>query len=193
VGWIVLAVSIGVLVWNISVLRAYRIGAGTVVAVFLIVALIAMTVSAFAGIEPFAKLKSRILDGFRSTISRYDVEIPAQGTITIDDWEISLEGGGWKGSTVTVKLTITNLGRRRYFGPDIYQPGPQIVAIDSTDKFVFPHFETSSYYKEFYPNESWAGTLRYEMSPYCGRTRLYMTRYTYTHNDYLFDLGQPRR
>ena len=30
IGWIILAVSIGVLFWNISVLRAYRIGAGSV-------------------------------------------------------------------------------------------------------------------------------------------------------------------
>jgi len=70
IGWIILAVSIGVLFWNISVLRAYRIGAGSVVAVFVIIALMAMTVSAFAGIEPFAGIKdsvvSRIGDIFES-------------------------------------------------------------------------------------------------------------------------------
>mgnify|MGYP001035979384 CR=1 FL=1 len=61
IGWIILAVSIGVLFWNISVLRAYRVRAGTVVAAFLIVALIAMTISAFAGIEPFAGIKDSVV------------------------------------------------------------------------------------------------------------------------------------
>lgn len=61
IGWIILAVSIGVLVWNISLLRAYRVRAGTVIAVFLVVALLAMTVSAFAGIEPFAEIKDSIV------------------------------------------------------------------------------------------------------------------------------------
>jgi len=60
-GGIILAAGIGILVWNISVLRAYRIRTGTVVAVFLIVALIAMTVSAFAGIEPFAGIKDSVV------------------------------------------------------------------------------------------------------------------------------------
>ena len=36
VGWVIFAVDIGVLFWNISVLRAYRIRAGSVVAVFLV-------------------------------------------------------------------------------------------------------------------------------------------------------------
>lgn len=53
-GRIILAVSIGVLFWNISILRAYRVRAGIVVAAFLIIALIGMVVGAFAGIEPLA-------------------------------------------------------------------------------------------------------------------------------------------
>ena len=61
IGWIILAISMGVLCWNISVLRAYRIRTGTVVAVFIIIALIAMTVSAFAGIEPFAEIKDSLV------------------------------------------------------------------------------------------------------------------------------------
>lgn len=61
IGGIILAVDIGVLFWNISVLRAYRIKVGTVVAIFLIVAFMAMTVSAFAGIEPFAGIKDSVM------------------------------------------------------------------------------------------------------------------------------------
>jgi hypothetical protein len=63
-GWIILAVSIGVLFWNISVLRAYRIRTGTVVAVFLILALIAMATSAFAGIEPLATYEKNVIGWF---------------------------------------------------------------------------------------------------------------------------------
>lgn len=212
IGWIILAISIGVLFWNISVLRAYRIRAGTVISIFLIIALIGMTVSAFAGIEPFAGLKSRILDSFAGLISRYDVEIlPGQSKV-VDDWAISLDGGGWKGSTLTVKLTITNLGPRRgfgYAGPDV---GPELVAIDSTGKLVEPWVPEYSwedlaralqrgeslqlyppYTKEFYPNESWTGTLKFEMSPYSGRTGLYITRYYHASKLFLFDLGEPKK
>jgi len=60
-GWIILAVSIGVVFWNISVLRAYRIRTITVVAVLLITALIAGTVGAFAGVEPFAGIKDSVV------------------------------------------------------------------------------------------------------------------------------------
>lgn len=59
-GWIILAVSIGVLIWNVSVLRAYRVRTGTVVAVLVVVALIAVAVAAFAGTEPFAEVKDSL-------------------------------------------------------------------------------------------------------------------------------------
>jgi uncharacterized membrane protein (UPF0136 family) len=63
-GGVILAVDIGVLLWNISVLRAYRIRGGTVVAVFVIVALIAMATSAFAGIEPLATYEKNVVGWF---------------------------------------------------------------------------------------------------------------------------------
>lgn len=210
-GWVILAVSVGVLFWNISVLRAYRIGSGTVVAIFLIVALLGMTVSAFAGIEPFAGIKTRIVDGVVGSISRYDVELlPGQSKV-VEDWKISLDGGGWKGSTLTVKLTITNLGPRRNFGggtwgDGIYfagpDSGPDLVAIDSTNKLVAPWMPESiweihypPYTQEFYPNESWTGSLKFEMSSYSGKTGLYMTtvRYQHEYHHFLFDVGEPKR
>ena len=210
-GGVILAVDIGVLFWNISVLRAYRVRAGTVVAVFLVVALIAMTVSAFAGIEPFAGLKNKVMDSLPGLIARYDVEIPPSQEEVADNWAIRLNGGGWNGGTVTVKLTITNLGARRAFGyASLLEPGPQLVAIDSTGKLVEPWVPEYSwedvaraiqkgeslqteplYTKEFYPNESWTGSLKFEMSPYSGRTGLYMTRYYHVRKYFLFDLGEP--
>jgi len=63
-GWIILAVSIGVLFWNISVLRAYRVRAGTVISIFVIIALIGMAVGAFAGIEPLATYAEKVKGWF---------------------------------------------------------------------------------------------------------------------------------
>jgi len=212
-GGIILAVDIGVLIWNISVLRAYRIGSGTVLAVFLVVALIGMTVSAFAGIEPFAGLKNKFMDSLPGIISTYDVAVSSGQEKTVESWNIRLDGGGWNGGTVTVRLTITNLGPRRAFGyASLLEPGPQLAAIDSTGKLVEPWVPEYSwedvaraiqngealqtdplYTKEFYPNESWTGTLKFELSPYSGKTRLYMTRYYHVTKYFLFDLGEPKR
>lgn len=205
VGWVIFAVDIGVLFWNISVLRAYRIRAGSVVAVFLVVALIAMIVSAFAGIEPFAGFKNKVTDSFPGLISRYDVVISPGQEKTVENWDIRLNGGGWNGGTATVKLTITNLGNRRCFGLcNLFDPGPELVAIDSTSKLVEPWvrepdfskgelFVFPPYTKEFYPNESWTGTLKFELSPYSEKTGLYLTRYSHARRYFLFDLGEPKR
>jgi len=204
-GWIILAVDIGVLIWNTSVLRAYRIRAGTVVAVFLVVALMAVTVGAFAGIEPFAKFKDKVIDSFSGLTTRYDVEIPPGQSTVIEGWRVSLDGGGWNGGTLTVKLTITNLGNRRCFGLcNLLDPGPELVAIDGTGKLVEPWVQDPDFSKgelfvfpphtkEFYPDESWTGTLKFELSPYSGKTALYMTRYSHTRRYFLFDVGQPKR
>lgn len=203
-GGVILAVDIGVLVWNISVLRAYRIRPGTFVTVFLVVALIAMTTSAFAGIEPFAGIKNKMIDSLPGPISTYDVVISPGQEKTVENWDIRLNGGGWNGGTATVKLTITNLGNRRCFGLcNIFDPGPELVAIDSIRKLVEPWvrdpdfsrgelFVFPPYTKEFYPKESWTGTLKFELSSYSGRTRLYLTRYSHTRRYFLFDLGEPK-
>jgi hypothetical protein len=61
VGAIVLAADIGVLIWNISVLRKYRVGAGTVISILVVIAFLGATVSAFAGIEPVASYKDKAL------------------------------------------------------------------------------------------------------------------------------------
>jgi len=64
IGGVILAVDIGVLLWNISVLRRYRVGVGTVISIFLLVALIGATVSAFAGIAPCSEIKDKVVDYF---------------------------------------------------------------------------------------------------------------------------------
>lgn len=205
-GGIILAVDIGVLFWNISVLRAYRITAGTLVAVFLVVALIGMTAGAFAGIEPFAGLKDRMLGLFAGLPTKYDNKVLPGQSASIDNWFITLDDGGWKGSTLYVELTITNLGSRRNFGAF----GPRLIAIDSTGKEIDPWLPEYSwkdiaeaikegrtlqtkppYHKEYYPNEKWSGEVKFEMSPYSGKTGLYIRLFGYPQKHYLFDLGEP--
>jgi len=351
VGAIVLAADIGVLIWNISVLRKYRVGAGTVISILVVITLLGAIVSAFAGVEPFSDAKAEVVGWFQkvgsqtptprsSPASEYPADISGRVTIAekvkcltaiavppsrdsdvfwivditvknnaysdsvvasfqdcykgwviiandetfrpvacgsytepmslalgetgqfmiyfsmpetlhisdaqicyqgrepysygkltggdrvvaydwdskkvitepkavvvADNWEIQLDGKSWKGSTVTVKLTITNLGPRRNFGmmASFLYPGPELVAIDSTEKAVEPWVPTPSidemregilfyvppYTREFYPNESWSGSLKFEMSPYSGETKLYIRFYQRPY--FLFDLGSPTK
>jgi hypothetical protein len=203
IGGIILAVDIGVLFWNISVLRAYRIGAGSVVALFLVIAVIAAVVSGFAGIGPLADIKNLVADSFPRLPTRYDVEIQSGQSRAVESWLISLDGGGWKGGTLTIEISITNLGSRRTFGmPDVFSgdfSGERFAAVDSTDKLVEPFLPGGEspfyvlYGKEFYPDEKWTGSLVFDMSPYSGRTRIYLTRYYHNTRYFLFDVGEPVR
>lgn len=126
-----------------------------------------------------------------------------EAVVVAEDWKIQLDGRSWKGSTVTVELTITNLGPRRNLGlASLMDAGPELVAIDSTEKIVEPWVPEPDisegellvfppYTREFYPNESWSGSLKFEMSPYSGETGLYMTRFYHQRRYFLFDLGSP--
>lgn len=132
-----------------------------------------------------------------------EVVTPPVEPKVVENWNIQLDNTSWKGGTLTIVLTITNLGSRRNFGYAGFDVGPEIAAIDSTGKLVEPWvpepdfskgelFHLPSYTKEFYPNESWSGTLKFEMSLYSGETKLYMTRYYHTRKYFLFNLGEPR-
>ena len=69
-GWILLAVSIGVVLWNTSVLRrAFRIRTQTVFAVLVVTALAPGTVAAFEGIEPFAGIKDSAVSGISDVLA----------------------------------------------------------------------------------------------------------------------------
>jgi len=61
VGGVILLIDIGVLVWNISILRRYRVSFGTVFTIFLLTALLVSTVGAFAGVAPLADAKDRVV------------------------------------------------------------------------------------------------------------------------------------
>jgi hypothetical protein len=121
----------------------------------------------------------------------------------VDNWEFQLDDSSWTGGTVTVKIKITNLGSRRNFGlVNFLYPGPELLAIDNTNKWVEPWvpepdftkgelLRLPPYTKEYYPKESWSGSLRFELSLYSGETKLYMTRYSHTRRAFLFNLGEP--
>ena len=208
IGWMILGVSVGVLVWNVSVLRAHRPGPAAVVVLFIAVAVMAAVVGSLAGVGPFSQDGSWRAPGLLGFPSRYDVDVVPGQFATIDDWLITLDGGGWEGGTVHVELTITNLGSRRSFGGS----GPSLVAIDSTGKEVEPWIPEYSwgdladaiktgkelqfspaYHGEYYPGEKWSGAAKFEMSPYSGRTGLYIWHFGYPRRHYLFDLGEPAR
>ncbi|RJQ37095.1 MAG: hypothetical protein C4555_06955 [Dehalococcoidia bacterium] len=125
-------------------------------------------------------------------------------TTVVGIWKFQLNESKWDGSTVTLNLTITNLGERQTFGYP--SDTAELTAIDSTDKmikawrpeptskeeFLNQVFSGYPYQKEYYPNESWTGDLKFIMSPYSGETSLYYGQYYWTKTYKLFDLGSPQ-
>jgi hypothetical protein len=178
-------------------------------------------VLAFAGVQPIATYKDTVASNLKSTTQSISAALskstsssestPTQTkppptppqTITIDNWQIQLISSSWKGSTLNVNLKITNLGPRRNFGfASFIEPGPELAVIDSTNKKIDPWvpqpdfskgelMTVPPYTKEYYPNESWSGSLKFEMSPYSGQTKLYIGRYSWTQIVPLFSLGSP--
>jgi hypothetical protein len=113
-----------------------------------------------------------------------------------ENWEVTLDGGGWRGSELAVQVTVKNAGRERLdFG---WSPtdgsavsGNRLEAVDSTEKLFEPDSKPF-YVGEYYPGESRSGTLHFSMSPYSGQTWLCMNRFTGDlHRYHLFDLGSP--
>jgi len=164
----------------------------------------------YQGQEPYSYGKLSFVDkvasydwGSKTVITDVTTPPTESNVKVIEDWKIQLNGSSWTGSMVTVRLTITNLGPRRNFGYAGFNVGPEICAIDSTNKIIEPWVREPDYRKgeiiirpgytkEFYPNESWSGTLRFQMSPYSGETKLYMTKHYHQIKYSLFNLGKPR-
>ena len=66
VGAIVFAADIGVLFWNISAFRKWRIGARTLVPIFLVIAFLGATACAFGGVAPFSSAKNEVVSWFQN-------------------------------------------------------------------------------------------------------------------------------
>src|SRR4030042_1637508 len=54
---IILVATIATLIWNSRLLSRYRVGSGTVLGVFVVIALVVAVICAFAGIEPISSAK----------------------------------------------------------------------------------------------------------------------------------------
>ncbi len=203
-GTVIFLVNIGVLIWNISVLRSrrWRWKNPRFKWVFMSI-LVVFLVCAFAGIQPLSAAKDNALGVVKEGIGKLATLAKSKDNSTkiypgqlkvYEGWAVSLDGGYWKGSTLIVKVTITNLGPRRSTHP--LGESVSLVVIDSTNKIVEPEgtdpIKGSPFDKEFYPKESWSGALKFEMSPYSGETKLYMTRFSgHARRYFLFDLGSP--
>lgn len=179
------------------------------VIIIILVVLLGCTIAAYQGVKPLAAWKDTLTSNVKS-LAQSNKESPKSTptptkTILIDNWQIQLISSSWKVSTLNVSLKITNTGPRRNFGSvSLFDPGPELAVIDSTGKRIDPWvpepnyskgelMTVPSYTKEYYPDESWTGNLKFEMSPYSGETKLYIGRYSWTQTVYLFSLGSPSK
>lgn len=117
---IVLAADIGVLIWNISALRRWSVGAGTVISIFLVIAFLGATACAFSGVEPFATYKDLVSNKITTFISQdnitseptYPSNIKFRGTYrTLAPWLGIEQTLSFKGNTLITEdiLTGTNV------------------------------------------------------------------------------------
>jgi len=194
-GAVAILVSLVILILNIRALRSYRYrwtppSFKLVLATLLVIFL----VCAFAGVQPLSNYKddaiSGVKDAFRGQSAPSSVP---RHTVIVGNWQYTLERASWKGSELTVKLTIINIGRNPdYFGCPYVGTGGEIVAIDLYKQIVETDFPCGDFYNEqYYPQQSRTGTLKFTMNPNCVRTDLYMKRWTAT-TYYLFDCGSPQ-
>lgn len=128
---------------------------------------------------------SLIEGSYDSVIEPDQKEVASNG----GTWLVSLDRGGWRGGTVTVDLTITNIGTNLASFSD-FMTNVGMVAEDSYGKDI--KGKTGWYQaKEVYPGDSVSGQMTFAFNPKSGRTRLYLSRWTST-RWYLFELGSPR-
>lgn len=124
----------------------------------------------------------------------YDILVPPNQSRLINhnggDWKITLDRGGWRGSTVTVEITITNVGSNLATFSSLFT-SIGMVAVDSYGK---PIKAKTGWYesKEMYPGDSVSGKMKFAFSFKSGETKLYLSKWTATRYD-LFDLGSPAR
>ena len=140
---------------------------------------------------------SLLITGCESTEDEHNIIYPGQSAV-YDGWFISLDGGKWDGGDLIIKVTIINsTTTRRYFSTTLTR-GYSLIAIDSTNKKVYPNDEILWFgegilfyrNREFYPNESLSGELTYELSEYSGDTSIYILR-QYVGGKEIFDVGSP--
>jgi hypothetical protein len=118
----------------------------------------------------------------------------------VDNWQFELRDSKWVDDFFVIDITITNLGPRRNFGyGNLMNPGPELVVRDSTNKITEPWVATADprkgemfylpvYFKEFYPNDSWSGNIKFKMNPNAKDIALLLTYHYHSEQYLLFNL-----
>jgi hypothetical protein len=161
IGAIIFAVDIGVLIWNISVLRKWRVGTRSIVAIAVIIALLGGTIGAFSGIKPFSTVKSEVVTWFQKAPSQPPEQqlSPPSGTIPSSPstppspqpspqpsvlriagytdhqgcrWRIGLTSASIKGGTLKTSIFIINDGNQ----PALFEDW--LVVVDSFSESYYP-------------------------------------------------------
>ncbi len=119
--------------------------------------------------------------------------------VIVDNWQFKPRDNKWSGDFYEVDITITNLGDRRNFGlANLRNPGPELAMRDNTNKITEPwipppdprkgEFITlPGYTREFYPNESWSGSVKFKMNPYAKDLALLITWHYHSKQELLFN------
>jgi ribosomal protein L37AE/L43A len=76
IGTIIFVADIGVLIWNISVLRKWGVRARTIVAIAVVIALLPATTGAFADIKPFSTARNELVTWFQKAPSQPSEQLP---------------------------------------------------------------------------------------------------------------------
>jgi len=74
---ILILTAVGVLIWNILLLHRYKVTGGIVFALFIVIAVISSTTFAFAGVEPFASLKQKLVTSATSSSIQAGPQLPS--------------------------------------------------------------------------------------------------------------------
>ena len=125
VGAIVLAADIGVLIWNISAFRKWRVGAGTIISILVVIAFLGATACALGGVQPFSAAKNNIVSWFENAssqtpglslppVSEYPADITGHVTIT-QTVSAKYSSGPYAGET----MKMTSLEGKIYWIVDI--------------------------------------------------------------------------
>jgi len=222
VNGVILIVDIGVLIWNFSIMRKMRIGLGSIILTGILLAVIVVPVMAFAGMEPLASYKNKVLNYAESIQIKQEEQTklwtPESGAPPdlaevhelgkqqelartrrmVNAWEFTLNSYTIRGTDVSINLTVTSHYNsiRDYF---LSSPGTLGVVdqyegefYDVTRREAWP---ATFYTGRYYPGESKTGSLKLVVNPRSGKISLLLTtspRTVYTLRYKLFDLGEVR-
>jgi hypothetical protein len=200
IGIIIFSGDIGVLIWNISVLRKWRVGTRSIVAIAVIIALLGTTIGAFGGIKPFSTAKSEVVAWFQKSPSQPPEQqlpslytpmpsppstpqspqpSPQPSVLRIAGykdhrgclWRIGLTSASIEGGTLTVSIFIINDSK----SPALFYDFP--IVIDSYNETFYSESGEPFLVDKIYPKEVREGELTFAISQYSGKCCLGIADY----------------